>query len=98
MAKTKSKRQQSNLLKLLGAFIRRFHLLLFFVLTVGLVAAAVLLINNALSEPSGEDYTSSINAGSIDQATLERIQALHSSDQPAPTPQLPAGRINPFAE
>ena len=93
-----TKKAQSNPLKPLGNFIKRFHLILFFILVAGLVAAAVLLINNALTEPSQEQYTSSINAGSIDQATLERIQSLHSSSQPTAAPALPEGRINPFAE
>lgn len=93
-----TKKAQSNPFKPLGHFIQRFHLILFFILVSGLVAAAVLLINNALTEPSQEQYTSSINAGSIDQATLERIQSLHSSAQPTSAPALPEGRINPFAE
>ena len=98
MATTKVKKSQSSLTRPISIFFRRFHLLLFFVLIVGIVAAAVLFINNALTEPSQEEYTSSINAGSIDQATLERIQSLHSSSQPISAPELPEGRINPFAE
>lgn len=89
---------QNNLLKPLGVFLRRFHLLIFFILTAICVAVSVILINDTLTSSSDESYTSSISAGSIDQATLERIQSLHTSAQPAPSPQLPQGRINPFAE
>lgn len=92
------KKQQSALLRPLGAFFRRFHLLIFFVFIVGCLAASVVLLNQTLTETSSQDYTSTINAGSIDQATLERIQSLHPSTESTPTPELPAGRVNPFAE
>jgi len=95
---TNVKKSNKNPLKPIGTFFRRFHLITFFVFTVGCMAASVVLINNTLTNTSDEDYTSSISAGSIDQATLERIQSLHTSDQPTPGPQLPGGRINPFAE
>jgi len=98
MAKTTIKKSQNSLLKPFGTFFRRFHLLLFFILIVGCLSAAVLLINQTLTESTDETYTSSINAGTIDQATLERIQSLHTSSQPSPAPALPAGRVNPFAE
>ncbi|OJU87392.1 hypothetical protein BGO17_00065 [Candidatus Saccharibacteria bacterium 49-20] len=98
MASTQAKKPQSSLLKPLGNFFRRFHLIIFFVLVVGCMAAAVLLINRTLAESSSQDYNSTINAGSIDQATLERVQSLHPSSEPAATPALPAGRVNPFAE
>lgn len=94
----KIKKSQNALLRPLGDFLKRFHLIIFFVLVVGCLAGAVILINNTLTEAGTGDYTSSINAGAIDQATLERVQALHTSAQPASTPELPAGRINPFAE
>ncbi len=93
-----TKKSQNTFLKPLGAFFRRFHMLIFFVLMVGCLSVAVILLNETLTQPTPEDYTSSINAGSIDQATLERIQSLHTSDQPSPAPALPAGRVNPFAE
>ncbi len=96
--KTTIKRQQNSFIRPLVAFLQRFHLLLFFIVIVGCVAAAVVLINRTLTETSDEAYTSSINAGTIDQATLERIQSLHTSTQPSPTPQSPPGRINPFSE
>lgn len=92
------KKQQTGLSRLLIDFVRRFHLLIFFVLIVGCLSAAVILINQTLTPAPDEDYTSSIQAGNIDQATLERVQSLHPSSQPAPTPALPPGRINAFAE
>lgn len=95
---TAKNKSQVNILRPLGKFMRRFHMIIFIILIVGIVAASVLMINNALTNVATDDYTSSINAGSIDQATLERIQSLHTSAQPAPAPAMPAGRVNPFAE
>lgn len=98
MASTPIKKPQNAFLKPLKAFFRRFHLLIFFVFVVGCMAASVVLINQTLAESSSQNYDSTINAGSIDQATLERVQSLHSSSEPAAAPSLPAGRVNPFAE
>jgi len=92
------KKQQSALLRPLGIFFRRFHLLIFFVFIVGCLAASVLLLNKTLNEASAEESTSTINSGTIDQATLERIQTLQPSTQSTPPPALPEGRTNPFAE
>ncbi|MGV9001464.1 MAG: hypothetical protein ACOH18_00700 [Candidatus Saccharimonadaceae bacterium] len=100
MATTKIlvKKPRNSLSRLLIAFLQRFHLLLFFIFIVGCLSAAIILINKTLTESTDQTYRSSINAGTIDQATLERIQSLHPSSQPSATPALPVGRINPFAE
>lgn len=95
---TTGKKSQVTFLKPLGVFFRRFHLLIFFVLIVGCLSVAVIMINQTLTVSSPDTYTSSIGAGSIDQATLERLQSLHPSSQPSPAPTLPSGRVNPFAE
>lgn len=95
---TQTHKSQATFLKPFGVFVRRFHLLIFFVIIVGCLAVAIALINQTLIEPATDTYTSNINAGSIDQATLERIQSLHTSNQPSSAPTLPSGRINPFAE
>ena len=65
---------------------------------IGGLAAAVILINKTHAGTEDDGYVSPIQAGSIDQESLERIQTLHSTDQPSPTPALPGGRINAFAE
>lgn len=79
-------------------FFQRFHLIIFFVFVVSCLAAAVLLINKTLTDSSSQDYTSTIDPGTIDQATLERIQSHHPSSELTPVATPPAGRINPFAE
>lgn len=72
---------------------------LFFVVVIGLLAVAVVLINDMLtSTPSDDTYVSPIVPGTIDQATLDRIQALHGSDQPSSGVVLPEGRVNAFGE
>lgn len=98
MATTTKKQSQVNILKPLGALLRRFHMIIFFVVIIGVVAASVLLINNALTDVDTSGYTSPISAGSIDQAGLERIQSLHPSTAPVADPVLPEGRISPFGE
>lgn len=77
----------------------RFHLTIFIVLILALLAAAVLFLTNILNDASiGDDYQSPISAGSIDQATLDRINALHTSDDELPQPIPSNGRISPFSE
>lgn len=92
------KGNQKNAKRYFLAFLRRFHLLLFFVLVVGTLSAAVVLVNKTLSDTSSQGYTSSISAGNIDEATLNRIQSFHSSDTPLTALPPQNGRINPFSE
>lgn len=85
--------------KSIEKLFKRFHLMIFFVFIVACLSVAVVMINKILTESSDTTgYTSSINAGSIDETTLIRLQALHTSDQETPTPAVPEGRVNPFAE
>lgn len=97
MAKVRIKKNQGTLSKLIISFLKRFQLIIFFVLVVSFLAAAVILLNKTLTDSSEQQYTSTIEAGTIDRATLERIQSLHTSSQPS-SAQLPEGRVNPFAE
>lgn len=88
-----------DFLKPLGKLLKQFHLTIFFAFIAACLVGAVLLINNTIEEGSADlDYTSSINAGSIDQATLSRLNSLHTSDQGATPPAIPEGRVNPFGE
>lgn len=85
--------------KKFGHAVARFHLTLFIVFIVGGLGTAVLVLNSILSDTAGSDtYTSPITPGTIDQATLERINQLHTSDSTRPPSTLPEGRINPFGE
>lgn len=95
---TRIKKSQNSLVKPFAAFLQRFHLLLFFIFIIGCLSAAIVLINKTLTETPEQPYVSPISAGTIDQATLERIQSLQPSSQPVQAPALPEGRVNPFAE
>ncbi len=89
----------SAILKPLVSILRRFHLTIFFVLVIAGLAGAVLLINSTLNDTaSSTDYSSPINAGSIDRTTLERVKSLHTSAETPEQLTLPSSRINPFNE
>ena len=89
----------SSLFKPLGRIFARFHMTIFIIFIVGGLVGAVLLLDTILNDTSNtQGYTSPIDAGTIDQTTLNRIKQLHTSDDPAPTMVLPAGRISPFTE
>lgn len=84
--------------KSLGTLFKRFHMIIFFVFMIAILSVVVILINQILTaNPSDTTYTSSIQAGSIDETTLNRVQSLHTSDSTA-TPALSSTRINPFGE
>lgn len=86
-------------IKFLGSFIGRFQVTLFIVFIATCLAVAVTVLNTILNESSTADgYTSPTDAGTIDQATLDRIKALHTSKENFPKYTPPSGRINPFAE
>ena len=88
------------LLKPFKLLFTRFHLTLFIIVIAASLGGSVLLLNDVLANLSNLDksYTSSIGAGSIDQATLDRIKELHTSDETFPVVTLPQGRTNPFGE
>lgn len=78
---------------------KRFHLIMFFIFIVACLSGAVLLISKTLEQGAADPgYKSPINAGTIDQETLNRLNAHHTSAEGAPAPVLPAGRINPVGE
>jgi hypothetical protein len=88
-----------SLLKPIGHFFARFHLTLFILVVASGLGCAVLLLNGILTDTSAaEGYVSPIGTGSIDQATLDAIKALHTSDETVTDKTLPEGRINPVAE
>jgi hypothetical protein len=88
-----------SLFKPLGRLFGRFHMTLFIVFIVACLTFAVVTLNSILAFTSVSDgYTSPIDAGTIDQTTLDRIKELHTSDEAVPALVLPAGRLNPFAE
>lgn len=89
----------TTFLKPIGKLFARFHMTISIVLLIGGLTGAVLLLANILNDAAIDDaYVSPISAGSIDQATLDRINALHTSDGTFPEPIPYGGRISPFTE
>lgn len=95
-----NKKPSNSIAKPFMSIVKRFHLTIFFVFVIALLISGVILINQTLTEgeAEGSNYTSSIDAGSIDEATLQRLQALHPSSDTGETTTVPEGRINPFDE
>ncbi len=89
-----------SLFKPFTLLFTKFHLTLFIIIVAAGLSSAVLLLNNTLANLStiDETYTSSIGAGTIDQATLDRIKELHTSDETFSTDVISTGRTNPFGE
>lgn len=88
-----------NIKKILIAFVKRYHLVVFVVTVVLLLSVAVLLLNTIVSKASGEDAVAPNGASSnFDQATIDRIKELKTSNQPSEPLDLSKGRINPFNE
>lgn len=94
----KKKSSNNIVVKPFVILFKRFHLMVFFVFIIACLAFAVILINGILTNPDETAETQGANSGTIDQTTLERIQSLHTSGNAGATPQVPAGRINPFNE
>lgn len=85
--------------KPIGAAIAKFHLTIFIVLVTAGLAFAVITLNGILSDAAlGDGYISPDTTGTIDQASLDRMKELHTSDEGATPLVLPEGRVNPFAE
>lgn len=93
-----AKKQSRSFFSPISHAFKKFHLTIFFVCIVAGLAGAVLLVNSILTEKAPDDnYVSPISPGTIDQATLERLQTMHTSNRPGPAPES-SGRSNPFAE
>jgi hypothetical protein len=89
----------TSLFKPIIHLLKRYHLTIFVVFVVSGLGYAVFTFSHLLETSSTDTtYTSPIGAGSIDQATLQRIKALHTSDNATPAFVTPQGRINPFTE
>ncbi|QQG51040.1 MAG: hypothetical protein HZB75_00830 [Candidatus Saccharibacteria bacterium] len=84
--------------KMFATFLHRFHVIIFVVIVLGGVAAAIFVLNNivVLSSDTSE-YTQTTGA-TFDQETIERVKNLKTSDQSGDDLDLSKGRVNPFVE
>ncbi len=88
-------------LKPVGRFFQRFHLTIFIVVIVGGLAYAVVSLYNVLSDASSiPAQTTAVTATptSFNQATIDRLKQMYTSDNAPSSITLPAGRINPLGE
>lgn len=99
MTKVKKQSHAPAYIKPFTALVKRFHMTLFIVFITACLGYAVSLFTTFLNQASTDSgYTSPISAGTIDQTTLDRIKALHTSSEATAPTQLPAGRTDPFTE
>lgn len=104
------KKDASSLLKPIGKIFKKFHLLIFFVFIIACLSLAVITTSALLTTESSTSTNSSLisgngtgasgsgTSGSIDRATLQRIQALKPSTEPSTYTPAQGTRNNPFAE
>ncbi len=84
--------------KQIAKFLRRYHLVLFVTLVVGSMSVVILLINESLQSSTDTSGLTSSDATTLDQATIDRVNALQPSQSQQPL-NLPANqRTNPFVE
>lgn len=84
------------------SFIRtigRYQLTFFFVIVIVGLSGAVITLNQIVEHASDTDgYKSSLDASNFDQATIDRVKQLRSSNETPVSFSPPAGRVSPFAE
>lgn len=81
------------------AFLHRFHIVLFVVITVGSLAVAILLLSTIIASASESNgYVSTSNNATFDQATIDQINQLKTDDQDTSSALPQTGRTNPFVE
>lgn len=87
-----------SILTTLANGFRRYNLTIFIVVFVGGLATAVLMLNSTIQKSSDTTgYTATPQSTTFNQATIDRIKELHTSDMPVDT-TLQSGRLNPFNE
>ena len=85
--------------KTISNFLNRFHLVLFIVVVMLSLSVAVILLYSIVGKASGAESTAlNGNGNAFDQATIDRIEQLKTSDQPSTPLDFSKGRINPFNE
>lgn len=79
-------------------FFKRFHFILFFVVSIGGLAVCVFLLNGVVElSDQANGYTSNINNTNFDNDTIKKLQNLRPAGQDTEKLDL-TGRINPFVE
>jgi len=85
-------------LKLIRNTIRKFSITLFIVAISGGLIASVLILSNVLTpHPSNSSTSNSGTTTTFDQATIDRLDKLTTSNDSSGNQVLPSDRINPFS-
>lgn len=88
-----------NIISIITAGLHRFHMVIFIVTVVAGLAAAILLLNEiVLKASSSANITQTSPKSSFDQATIDRIKQLKTSNEPGEPLDFSKGRISPFSE
>lgn len=89
-----------SLIRTIGHFFRRFHMVLCIVLLTGALILVVLTLNSIIQQSSAPVATTSDPAlEAFDEPTIERIRKLKTSDEVPSQLTMPTDqRTNPFFE
>lgn len=87
--------QLQPIIKPFTQFLWRFHVILFSLLVVGGVAAAIFLLSSSLSISAEKPL---VTPESFDKKTMQAISDFQPSNSSVDSFSLPAGRVNPFVE
>ncbi len=82
------------------AFLLRYNFVILVVVIASVLGTSIFLAYNtyiSAADPTGSEVTSDVPTN-FDQATREKIDSLHSSNDTSIKVSPPAGRINPFSE
>lgn len=86
-----------QVIKAVSHFLRRYHVMLYTFTVISGVAVAMFLLSGVLNNARQPDAVTAEPA-SFDRTTIKRLDRLSTSTNPNTHFQLPAGRVNPFAE
>lgn len=79
----------------LSRFLSKYHVAVYSLTVVISVSIAILMLNGLLSITAEEPAR---NNTTLDKQTLKKIDQFQTRDSADAPLQLPAGRVNPFAE
>ena len=99
-AKIKSKHTRSvpNVFKPTLYILKRINLIIFIVVVVIGLIAAVLTLTNIMQVSTDNNPLSDTNSTQVDQTTINKLIRLKTSNNNTGNQTLPSGRVDPFAD
>ncbi|HTK39897.1 MAG TPA: hypothetical protein VL362_03455 [Patescibacteria group bacterium] len=81
----------------LGHFLARYHVVLYTVIVVGGMAAAIFFVYQVIVQATSVSPTTSTSAPAFDQGTINKLESLNEKSGGGTPLELPNNqRINPF--